>query len=180
LIDQAGLPERITRLGREISALFRDAGGSADPSEGTPTERALRVILTELRRHVPFDSASVQELRGNRLVIVGGIGFADLEVLLGESFEIDNADTPNGEVIYRARPLVVRDTEHYRAFRRGLHVGVNIRSWLGAPLIRADRLVGMLAIDKQEADFFTSEHLNVTMLFATLAAEAMAHLEHPR
>ena len=83
----------------------------------------IRRLLTELRTSVPFDSASVQELRGGRLVIVGGIGFADLDVIIGESFDVDNADSPNGEVVHRRRGIIVPDTEKYRAFRRGLHVG---------------------------------------------------------
>ena len=130
--------------------------------------------LRELRVQVPFDSASVQELRGGRLVIVGGVGFADMEPILGESFDIHNSDTPNGEVIYRRRPLIVSDTENYRAFRRGLHVGAGIRSWLGVPLMFGEQLFGMIALDKKEPDFYDPEHERVAMTFAAQAAEAMA------
>src|SRR5881296_746576 len=119
--------------------------------------RAIQLVLEEMRRVVPFDSASVQELRGGKLVIVGGVGFADLDVIVGETFDVDNADSPNGEVVHRRRPLIVADTDQYRAFRRGLHVGAGIRSWLGVPLIYRDRLVGMLAMDKEEADSYTPE-----------------------
>src|SRR4051794_21993541 len=107
--------------------------------------RAIRLVLEEMRNVVPFDSASVQELRGGKLVIIAGVGFADLDVIVGETFDVDNADTPNGEVVHRRWPFIVRDTEAYRAFRRGLHVGVGIRSWLGVPLIHDDRLLGMIA-----------------------------------
>ena len=105
-------------------------------ADATPAGRAMRIVLSELRREVPYDSCSVQELRGSRLVIIGGVGFAHLDVILGESFEVDNADIPNGEVIHRRRPLIVGDTQQYRAFRRGLHVGAGIRSWLGVPMHR--------------------------------------------
>lgn len=131
-------------------------------------------ILRSLRVQVPFDSASVQELRGGRLVIVGGVGFADMEPILGESFDIHNSDTPNGEVVYRRRPLIVSDTENYRAFRRGLHVGAGIRSWLGVPLMFEESLFGMIALDKKEADFYNPEHERIALGYATKAAEAMA------
>jgi|ERR1051325_691951 GAF domain-containing protein len=134
----------------------------------------MQVVLQELRRVVPYDSASVQQLRGSRLVIVGGVGFADLDVILGESFDVDAADTPNGEVVHRRRPLIVADTEQYRAFRRGLHVGVGIRSWLGVPLLHDGRLVGMLALDKEEPDFYTQEHQRAAMAFAEKVAAAVA------
>src|SRR4051812_8906411 len=129
--------------------------------------RAMQIILEDLRHTVPFDSASVQELRGGRLVIVGGIGFADLDVIIGESFDVDNADSPNGEVVHRRRAIIVPDTETYRAFRRGLHVGVGIRSWLGIPLFHRGELIGMIALDKAEPDFYTEEHRQIATEYAT-------------
>jgi len=130
-------------------------------------------ILRDMREDVPYDSCSVQELRENRLVIIGGVGFADLDVIVGESFEVDNIEIPNGEVIFRRRPLIVRDVESYRAFRRGLHVGSGIRSWLGVPLMCGDRLIGMIALDKAEADFYTAHHSRAAMEHATRLAEAL-------
>ena len=140
----------------------------------TPAQHeAIHRVLRELRKAVPYDSASVQELRSSRLVIIAGVGFADLDVILGESFDIDNADSPNGEVVHRRRPLIVSDTEKYRAFRRGLHVGLAIRSWLGVPLIHGDRLVGMLTLDKEEADFYTHDHERMALDYASLLAATM-------
>jgi GAF domain-containing protein len=131
-------------------------------------------ILREMREEVPYDSCSVQELRGSRLVIIAGVGFADLDVVVGESFEVDNIEIPNGEVIYRRRPLIVGDTEQYRAFRRGLHVGVGIRSWLGVPLLHGDELLGMLTFDKAEADFYGARHQRIAMEYAARVAETLA------
>lgn len=131
-------------------------------------------ILREMREDVPYDSCSVQELRESRLVIIGGVGFADLDVIVGESFDVDNLEIPNGEVIYRRRPLIVGDTEQYRAFRRGLHVGVGIRSWLGVPLLHGDELLGMLALDKTEADFYTAGHQRMAMEYASRVAATLA------
>lgn len=136
--------------------------------------QTIETLLREMRKVVPYDSASIQELREGRLVIVGGVGFADLEVLLGESFDVNNSDSPNGEVIHRRRPLVVADTEKYRAFRRGMHVGAGIRSWLGVPLLYGDQLVGMIALDKEEPDFYTREHERLALGFAKSAAALMA------
>lgn len=155
------LHERLAKLEQQIDALECE-------------DEAIRLVLSELRDHVPYDSCSVQELRENRLVIVAGVGFADLDVIVGESFDVDNIDIPNGEVIYRRRPLIVGDTEQYRAFRRGLHVGADIRSWLGVPLVHDDQLLGMIALDKMEADFYTALHQQTAMAFAALLALAMA------
>lgn len=176
------LHERLAELERQITELMRGNvpvaaradGAAVVTNDATPAGRAIRLVLSELRREVPYDSCSVQELRGNRLVIVGGVGFADLDVLLGESFGIDSVDIPNGEVLHRRRPLIVGDTEQYRAFRRGLHVGSGIRSWLGAPLIHRDQLLGVIALDKAEPDFYTALHAQTTLAFASIVAAAMA------
>ncbi|HET7437199.1 MAG TPA: GAF domain-containing protein [Thermoanaerobaculia bacterium] len=146
--------------------------------DGLSRDEALPLLLDELRRVVPYDSCSVQELRSGRLVIVGGVGFADLELILGESFEVDNSDIPNSEVIHRRRPLVVADTDKYRAFRRGLHVGQGIRSWLGVPLLDGDALIGMIALDKAEAEFYTPEHQKRAMEISPLLARVLVRARH--
>ena len=175
------LHERLAELERQIAELMRGNvpvaaradGAAVVTADGTPSGRAIRLVLSELRREVPYDSCSVQELRDQRLVIIGGVGFADLDVILGESFAVDSMDIPNGEVLHRGRPLIVGDTEQYRAFRRGLHVGAGIRSWLGVPLIHSDDLLGMIALDKSEADYYTSEHQQLALAFASLVAGAI-------
>jgi GAF domain-containing protein len=173
--------DRLLDLERQVAEVMRGnvlvaarADGAAVVTAGaTPAGRAMRIVLSELRKEVPYDSCSVQELRGSRLVIAGGVGFAHLDVILGESFEVDNADIPNGEVIHRKRPLIVGDTQQYRAFRRGLHVGAGIRSWLGVPMIDGQRLAGMLALDKAEADYYTPLHAQTAIAYASLVARAV-------
>ena len=179
------LQERLAELQLQVAQLMRGdvlvaarADGANVVTAGSrPVDRAIRLILSELRREVPYDSCSVQELRDNRLVIIGGVGFADLDVILGESFAIDNADIPNGEVVHRRRPLIVADTEQYRAFRRGLHVGEGIRSWLGVPLVHGEQVMGVLALDKAEADFYATLHAQTALAFAALVGFAMLSVD---
>jgi GAF domain-containing protein len=177
--------DRLAVLERQVAELMRGDvpvaaradGAPVVTTDATPVGRAIRLVLSELRREVPYDSCSVQELRESRLVIIGGVGFADLDVILGESFSIDNIDIPNGEVIFRRKPVIVGDTEQYRAFRRGLHVGAGIRSWLGVPMLHGDRLLGMLALDKAEADSYTAIHAQHALAFGSLVGWAMAASE---
>ena len=155
----------------------RADGAEVVTADATPAGRAMRILLSELRKEVPYDSCSVQELRGSRLVILGGVGFAHLDVIIGESFEVDNADIPNGEVIHRKRALIVGDTQQYRAFRRGLHVGAGIRSWLGVPMLEGNRIAGMLALDKAEPDYYTAVHAQTAVAYASLVARAILESE---
>lgn len=178
-------PERIAELERQIADLMRGDvpvaaradGAAVVTADASPAGRAIRLVLSELRKEVPYDSCSVQELRDQRLVIIGGVGFADLDVILGESFAIDSLDIPNGEVVHRRRPVIVSDTDQYRAFRRGLHVGDGIRSWLGVPLAHRDQLTGVLALDKAEPAFYTDLHARTAVAYAALVAAAMVRDE---
>jgi GAF domain-containing protein len=169
----AELDRQISELSRGVAVAARADGAKVVTSGGDLVSRAMMLVLSDLRKDVPYDSCSVQELRETRLVIIGGVGFADLDVIVGESFEIDNVDIPNGEVIHRRRPFLVSDAEQYRAFRRGLHVGVGIHSWLGVPLLADGLTLGMLALDKAEADFYTYDHSAEAMAFAAVLAKAM-------
>lgn len=180
------LHDRLAELERQLSEVMRGNllvaaradGAEVVTADATPAGRAIRIVLSELRKEVPYDSCSVQELRGSRLVIVGGVGFAHLDVIVGESFEVDNADIPNGEVIHRKRSLIVGDVQQYRAFRRGLHVGAGIRSWLGVPMLQGQQIAGMLALDKAEPEYYTAVHAQTAIAYAALVARAILESEN--
>lgn len=173
--------ERLKELERQIGVVMRGGvavaaragGANVVTADATRLGCAIRIILSELRKEVPYDSCSVQELRDQRLIIIGGVGFADLDVVVGESFDIDSSDIPNGQVVHRRRPLIVTDTEQYRAFRRGLHVGAGIRSWLGVPMLQGHRIAGVLALDKSEPGYYTDAHAATSGAFASLVAHAI-------
>src|SRR5947207_14991682 len=63
-------------------------------------------ILSELRALIPYDSAAVMELKGQRLEIIGGHGFANLPALLGLEFDVE-ADNPNRDGV-RSWAAVIR------------------------------------------------------------------------
>ena len=127
-------------------------------------------ILAELQKVVPYDSASVQLLKGDRLEIIGGRGFPNLPELLGISFPIDG-DNPNREVVRRQGPFIVADAPAaYRGFTGEPHIQAGIHGWLGVPMLLGDQLIGMIALDKRESGFYTREHARLAEAFATQAA----------
>ncbi len=130
-------------------------------------------ILAQLQKVVPYDSSSVQLLRGDRLEIVGGRGFPNLPELLGISFPI-GGDNPNTQVVRARAPFIVADSPViYGDFRRPPHAQAGIRSWLGVPMLVGERLVGMIALDKREPGFYTPAHARLAEAFAAQAAIAI-------
>ena len=150
-----------------LQAATRAVSASLDP------EQVFALILSELRALIPYDSASVMELKGERLEIVGGHGFANLADHLGLSFDV-TANNPNREVLRSRAPVVLDDAPtRYPAFKSGPHAATSICSWLGVPLLFGDRLIGMLALDKEQQGFFTAEHARLAESFAAQAAIAL-------
>lgn len=137
-------------------------------------QQVLSLILSELQRVVPYDSASVQQLQGQKLIIIGGHGFPNLEEIVGLSFDLTATDNPNREVIATQAPLILEDAPlSYANFRTEPHAPAAVRSWLGVPLLFGDRLIGMIALDKREPGFYTGELTHLAMAFAVKAAIAI-------
>lgn len=131
-------------------------------------------ILASLQEVVPYDTASVQLLKGDCLEIVGGRGFPNLEELLGIAFDLQREDNPNREVVRTRAPFIVADVPMvYEEFRRQPHAAAGICSWLGVPMLVGDRLIGMIALDKREPGFYTQEHARLAEAFAAQAAIAI-------
>lgn len=138
-------------------------------------EEAINRILVELERVVPYASASVQlwmESPGRpgegQLEIVGGRGWPDPKAVVGLRFSVPG-DNPNSIVIQRREVHVLGDAPSvHAAFRDLSHA--HIHSWLGAPLIVHERLIGMLALDSAQSDYFTADHARLASAFAAQVA----------
>jgi PAS domain S-box-containing protein len=130
-------------------------------------------ILAELQHVVPYDSATVQLLKGDQLEIIGGRGFPNLSELLGVSFPA-RGNNPNALVLESKEPVIIADVQpHYPAFSEEPHAAARIRGWLGVPLLIGDRIIGMLALDKHQPDFYNETHAQIAMAYAAQAAIAI-------
>ena len=134
-------------------------------------DEVLDLVLEQLQKVVPYDAAAVQLLTDRELKIIAGRGFPEPERVLGMTFPID-ADNPNRQVVSSKQPVIIPDAQAaYPAFREPPHN--RIRSWLGVPIIFRDHLIGMLSIDREEVDAFTTTEAQLAMAFANQTAVAI-------
>lgn len=133
--------------------------------------------LVELRRVVPYDSASLQLLRGGDLEIIGMHGDDDWTRLIGLRFPVPGPN-PNTFVISQRKPLILdrEQLERYPAFRKELFVR-QVRSWMGLPLMVGDELIGMMTIDRFEDDAFVSDDLRLASAFVDQVAVAVKNVQ---
>ena len=140
------------RAAREQADTLRAAAESL--SATLDLREVFDLILTELRKVVPYRTASVQQLDGDEMVIVGGHGFPNLDELLGLRFDWRGPDDPAGELVQRRATVIIPDVSaRFEHFREEAHGGGRVHGWMGVPLLVGDRLIGMLAVDSFEADF---------------------------
>ena len=161
------------RAAREQAQALRAATEAMSATLELP--EVLAAILSELRNVVPYDTASVQELQGDRMVIIGGRGI-DLEHFLGVGFEAVRGTSPNRDVLQTSAPVIIPDilARHaYTDFPSVAHAQSGVRSWLGVPLLYGSQCIGMLALDKLEPGFYAAPHARAALAFGAQAAIAI-------
>ncbi len=151
------------------SETLREA--SAMVSETMETNQAIPRILEQLKRVVPYDSASIQLLHDNELEIVGGSGFSDHKAVVGMRFKIPG-DNPNSVVMATGKPYLMGDVrDRYKQFLEPPND--HIRAWLGVPLLVQGRMIGLLSMDSSEPNDFTEEDTNLASIFASQVAQVL-------
>ncbi len=175
--NQAAIAIENARLFRDEARRRQDAEALRQAALALTTtldrNQVIERILTQLQQVVPYDSASVQLLKGDRLEIIGGRGFPNLEEILGITFPV-NGDNPNREVMRTLKPFILEDAPAvYRDFGKEPFVKMPIRSWLGVPMLIGEKPVGMLTLDKCQPGFYTEEHARLAQAFAAQAAIAI-------
>ena len=136
-------------------------------------QEVFEVILSEMQKVVPYDSASVQVIENNRRVIVGGRGFQDLHSLLGVGFDLTDETDPGNQVVETKRPQVYGDVSQHPRFQSEIRGGGKIRGWIAVPMLYGNRVIGLITLDKYEPGFYDAELAELAMAFAAQAAIAI-------
>lgn len=131
-------------------------------------DRVLEKALDEIQRIVPFDAASISMLRDSRGWIVASRG---LERVSWQRFDLREMPLIQ-RVVDQRGPVVVPDvrTEPDWISMEELH---SVRSWLGAPLIARDEVIGLLMMDAYQAGTYDEESGRLASAFAHQVALAM-------
>lgn len=166
-VENSQLYEAERRQRRQADTLLQVAsvvGSTLDLNE------VLARILDQLRRVVEYDSASVQLLEEDGLKTIAAHGFANVQQVLGVIFSPGEA--PHYEVIAEGKPLTLADApQRYPVFHRPPFS--HIHSWLGVPLRAQERIIGIIAVDRQQPGGYTEEEARLTTAFADQAALAL-------
>lgn len=140
-------------------------------------KKVLSLILEQLSLVVEYDSSSILLYQddGNTLAVQAARGFEDMEDALNVRLPFDE-NIPNYQAIIQKRPVVIADVDAEPHWRKSSS-SQNVRSWIGAPLIARDEVVGMLTVDSHQVDKYTKENVKEVAAFADQAATAVANAQ---
>jgi signal transduction histidine kinase len=103
------------------------------------------------------------------LTVSSARGFSDAEQRLGLSVSVSDSVLFK-EMAQTALPILVKDI---REDSRFLPVEAPRLSWLGIPLVSKGELIGALAVEKWQANFYTREQMQVGLTFASQSAVSL-------
>ena len=103
-IENARLLET-ERAAREQAETLRAAAASLGSTLGV--SEVFDLILTELGKVVPYQSASIQQLDGDEFEILAGHGYPDIDELLRHRYACRGPDDPAWELIQRHETIIV-------------------------------------------------------------------------
>lgn len=138
-------------------------------------EFVLTHVLSYVEKLMPCQVALLLLLEERALRVVATLGGPDPSGLLGQSLDVDQPLF--SRVIQGRAPHILANGVDQPGVPQ-LSGYAELRSWLGAPLLSQDKVVGVLVIGGAEPGLFTSTHLALAHALANEAEIALenAHL----
>lgn len=132
----------------------------------------IQQILDQIRRVIPYDSASVWRVEGNLQKLIIGRNLPSLMMAGNIEFYTDESNSAlpilTGNVPYILNNNV---QEELSDFHEEPHTYVN--SWLAIPLKTRGKIIGIIALDGKEKGQFTEHHADLAVVFANQVAIAL-------
>ena len=129
----------------------------------------LETLLDQLEPVIPYDTATLWIREKDRLTVAAARGFPDTEQRLGLTIAEEDSALFK-EMIRMGRGFSVGDVRQDPRFPS---LEAPRLSWLGLPLVSKNEVIGVLALEKWQAYFFTHDHIQVGTTFSSQAAVAV-------
>ncbi len=166
-LESARLFVAADRRASQLHALTEVAGTITSSLQRS---QLISSLLDLFKAVLPFNTGTLWLREDETLKIYATNGFADEESRIGLAVAIRDSELFRS-MILNSQPICVPDVRKDERFVTMVEPE-NI-SWLGIPLIAKGELIGVIALEKREADFYTSEHIQAATTFASQAAIAL-------
>ncbi|MCK6624740.1 MAG: GAF domain-containing protein [Anaerolineae bacterium] len=161
--------QRRHRLADTLTSVARTINSTLDLKE------VLYLILEQLALVIDYNSSAILLLEDNVLSVRAARGFEDMKDALNVTVSLEEGQ-PNYRAVVQKRPLLINDVDLEPGWKKSSS-SQKVRSWIGAPLIAQDEVIGMLTVDSYEVDKYTEENVLEVAAFADQAATAVANAQ---
>ncbi len=172
------LEQRVEERTHELATLLEASHNLASTLE---MEQLLSLILDQLKRVVDCSGVLVFKVEGEMLVALAHQGPIPQQEVAELCFSLKQAPIYQRVITQRA-PVIISDVQGDTPPAQDYQESVGerlkttfayVRSWLGVPLMAQDQVIGMLGLHHQEPNFYTSQHAELALAFASQAAVAI-------
>ena len=167
VIEKARLFETVQHRARETETLRQAAAAVASALD---LDQVLNSILIQLERVIPYHSAAVMLLEGDKLRIVAGRNFPKDEGIIGQIHP--GNDPLIQEAVDNGGPLILVNAQADSRFKSWNNTSY-VRGWMGVPLFARDEMIGFLTIDSRVAGAYGEPQASLAQAFANEAAIAI-------
>jgi GAF domain-containing protein len=173
LSQQVGLSMQNVRLVRttqeRATQLQALTNAATTLSSSLQSSELVASLLDQLEPVIPFDTATLWLRERDKLTVAAARGFPDTERRLGLTIAVEDSALFI-EMIRTGQGILVGDVRQDPRFPA---LEAPRLSWLGMPLISKNQVIGVLALEKWQAYFYTRDHIQVGTTFSSQAAAAL-------
>lgn len=174
LSQQAALSMQNLRLMRaaqernnQLSALNTTAASLASSLK---RDDLISILLKKFANIIPSDTSILWMRQGDSMIVSDARGFEDNEERKGVSVKFAESALLN-EMTRTGEAIVVNDVRGDARFSSLLEH--KYLSWMGVPLIIKSEVIGVLACEKKEANYYSADLIQIAETFASQAAVAL-------
>lgn len=136
-------------------------------------DRTIRRVLVEIAKLIPYETCSIQLLKGDKLEVIGAEGFSNNDDVCTLSFRYPESGSLSTHALQYGKPYLTNNVpEDFPSFTQ-IDDYIPIVSWIGIPLIAQGGIVGLLALDGYRSDHFNSHHLELCSIIGDHVAIAL-------
>jgi PAS domain S-box-containing protein len=175
--ERSLLEKRLAQRAEQLSALTRV---SSEITSTLEPSQVVEVVLEALADVTPYDGVTLWLREGERLRVYAARGFkdpgtADPEDLIGLYVDIMSSALFR-EMSTQQRVLNVKDTtQNDPRFPYGAERVY--KNWLGAPMIFQGEVVGVIALEKKQPNYYDANHEQLLLAFANQASVALRNAQ---
>lgn len=176
-LENARLYQAAEQRARHLQALTVVA---STITSSLQTDALIANLLDQLQAILPYENGTLwlraeslaSNLPGNSssqnsMIVRAARGFADSDQRVGLTVALEDSLLLK-EMLLTGRPISVANVQQDPRFPAAMEY--ERLSWLGVPLVASGEVIGVIALEKIEANFYTPEQIQVAMTFASQAA----------